>query len=235
MTAPFAALLFDIDGTLLRAGGAGRRAFERALEEHAGPVDGRVAAMKFDGMTDRLIVREALALVGRAWDEATCQAILDRYVEHLPGEIASPGYRVLPGVVPLLEALVTRRTAFGLCTGNVLEGARVKLRHGDLERFFDWGPTGLHGFADDGEARERVVMAAVERIRRALGPALAPDRVLIIGDTPRDISAGHAVGCAVLGVATGNFTRAALQAAGADAVFETLEDPAAWALLLPAP
>jgi phosphoglycolate phosphatase-like HAD superfamily hydrolase len=231
VTPPFAALLLDIDGTLLRAGGAGRRAFERALDEHHGPVDGKIAPMRFDGMTDRGIVREALALLGRPFDEAGCQALLDRYVEHLHVEIGGPGYRVLPGVPALLRSLSARGAAYGLCTGNVVAGARVKLARGGLDGFFDWSPRGMHGFAEDGEARERVVAAAVRRVSAALGREVAPREVLIVGDTPRDVVAAHAVGCPALCVATGNFDVAALRAAGADAVVETLESPEARRLL----
>lgn len=234
MKPPFAALLLDIDGTLLRASGAGRRAFERALGDHAGgPVGDAITTLRFDGMTDRGIVRASLELLGRTFEEAACSAILDRYVEHLRGEIEAPGFRVLPGVVPLLEALSARDAPYGLCTGNVVEGARVKLARGGLDRFFDWGPRGMHGFAADGEARELVVAAAVRRVSAALGRAVAPAEVLVIGDTPRDVFAAHAVGCPALCVATGNFDEAALLAAGADAVVPTLEAPAVRALLGP--
>jgi phosphoglycolate phosphatase-like HAD superfamily hydrolase len=228
----FAALLLDIDGTLLRAGGAGRRAFEAALADHLGaPIDGAVSTLRFDGMTDRGIVRESLRLLGRPFEEAACQEILDRYLGHLGREIEAPGYRVLPGVAELLAGLRTRGAAYGLCTGNVQEGARLKLRRGDLERFFDWGPRGMHGFAGDGEARPLVVAAAVRRIGAALGRPVAAAEVLVVGDTPRDILAAHEVGCPCLCVATGNFDEAALGEAGADWVAPTLEHPSARALL----
>ncbi len=232
MTTAPAAFLLDIDGTLLRASGAGRRAFERALADHAGaPIDGAISTLRFDGMTDRGIVRESLALLGQPFAEAACDAILARYVAHLEGEIAAPGFRVLPGVVALLEALTARGAAFGLCTGNVVAGARVKLRRGDLDRFFDWSPRGMHGFAEDGEARPRVVAAAVRRVSEALGRPVAPAEVLVVGDTPRDVWAAHEVGCPALCVATGNFDEAALREAGADAVAPDLTAPAARALL----
>jgi phosphoglycolate phosphatase-like HAD superfamily hydrolase len=232
MPPTFAAYLLDIDGTLLRASGAGRRAFERALADHAGvALDGAISTLRFDGMTDRGIVRESLAMLGRAYDEAACDDILGRYVTHLTGEIEAPGFRVLPGVVELLESLTARRAAFGLCTGNVVAGARVKLRRGDLDRYFDWTPRGMHGFAEDGEARPLLVEAAVRRVAAALGRPVKPAEVLVVGDTPRDVHGAHAVGCPALCVATGNFDEAALRAAGADAVVPTLETPEARALM----
>jgi phosphoglycolate phosphatase-like HAD superfamily hydrolase len=190
-----------------------------------------IAAMRFDGMTDRGIVREALGLLGRPFDEGGCEALLARYVEHLRAEISGPGFRVLPGVPSLLEALSARGVPYGLCTGNVVAGARVKLAQGGLDGFFDWSPRGMHGFAEDGEARERVVAAAVRRVSAGLGREVPSREVLVVGDTPRDVTAAHAVGCPALGVTTGNFDAAALRAAGADAVVESLESPEARRLL----
>jgi phosphoglycolate phosphatase-like HAD superfamily hydrolase len=233
VTPPFAALLFDIDGTLVRAGGAGRRAFEAALQDHAGAIDGAIRSLRFDGMTDRGIVRESLRLLGRGFDEATCDALLGRYLEHLPGELATSAFLVLPGVVPLLTALAATGASYGLCTGNVEEGARLKLRRGELDGFFDWGPGGTHGFAADGEERHLLVAAAVRRVGARLGRAVAPAEILIVGDTPRDVAGAHQVGCPCLCVATGNFDEAALAAAGADLVVPSLEAPAALELLRP--
>jgi phosphoglycolate phosphatase-like HAD superfamily hydrolase len=230
-TAPFAAFLFDIDGTLLRAGGAGRRAFSRAMEDLAGPVVEPVAAMKFDGMTDRMIVREALALSGLAYDAALAEAILARYLHHLPGQLDSPDFRVLPGAAATLGRLRAAGAVLGLCTGNLALGARLKLRHAGLEGFFDWSPAGLHGFAEDGEARDHLVAAALARVAAALGRAVAPAEVLIVGDTPRDVWAAREVGCSVLCVATGNYDAPALRACRPDAVAESLEHPDAHRLL----
>jgi phosphoglycolate phosphatase len=232
----FPVLLFDIDGTLLHCGGAGRRALERAMEEHLGdavrPEEAWLGGMKLDGMTDRLIVREAMVAVGHPFEEALCDRILDTYAARLEEEIGGPGYEVLPGVPALLEALQARRATYGLCTGNIPRGARVKLARGGLDRFFGFGEAAVNGFATDGEARERIVQAALRRAAAALGRPVAPAEVLVIGDTPRDVSAARAVGCPVLAVATGRFGEAALRAEGADHVVPTLADPGARALLL---
>ncbi len=237
MTAPPPrVLLFDIDGTLVHAGGAGRRALEAAMEAHlegrAGRREAWLGAMKLDGMTDRGIVREAVVALGVAYDEPLCQAILATYVERLPGEIGGPGYEVLPGVLTLLQALATRGTLTGLCTGNVLAGARIKLDHGGLTRFFGFGADDVFGFAEDAEAREGIVRAAVRRAGARLGRPLPPEEALVIGDTPRDIHAAHAAGCPALGVATGRFSVEELRAAGADVVVPTLESQCVRALLL---
>lgn len=227
----YAVVLLDIDGTLVSCGGAGRRSLERALADRCGPCNGALAPLRLDGMTDRLIVREALGLLGRPFDDAGCDGVLARYVEHLRGEIHGPGYAVLPGVTALLEGLAARGAAYGLCTGNIVEGARVKLARGGLDRFFAWEPGAIGGFGADGEARERVVAAAVRRAAARLGRAIDPREVIVVGDTPRDVAAAHLVGCPVLAVATGRFGEAELAASGADHVVASLADPAALRLL----
>jgi phosphoglycolate phosphatase-like HAD superfamily hydrolase len=229
---PWAVYLLDIDGTLVSAGGAGRRAFERAVADRCGPVDGALRELRLDGLTDRLIVRKALEILDRPFDEAFCDALLDRYVEHLRDEILGPGYAVLPGVVAVLEALAARGAVVGLCTGNVVEGARLKLGRGDLDRFFEWGAGAVCGFASDGEEREKLVHAALRRAGARLGRAVAAREALVVGDTPRDVAGAHHSGCPVLAVATGRYAEAELRAAGADHVVPSLEHPDALRILL---
>ncbi len=226
-------LLFDVDGTLVHAGGAGRRSLERVLLREVGPLDHSLARLRLDGMTDRLIVREVLAALGRDFDDALCDRVLEGYVEALREEIEGPGFQVLPGVTELLGTLSRAGAPLGLCTGNVAEGALLKLRRGGLDVFFEWGPEAVSGFAGDGEARERIVEAALRRAARRLGPGFRPTDALVIGDTPRDVAAARAMGVPVLAVATGRFGPAELLQSGADLVLPSLEESAemllAWA------
>jgi phosphoglycolate phosphatase-like HAD superfamily hydrolase len=224
---PRRVLLFDVDGTLVHAAGAGRRSLERVLHAEVGPLDHSLARLRLDGMTDRLIVREVLGALGRSFDDALCDRVLEAYVEALRVEIEGPGFQVLPGVEELLQALAGAGVARGLCTGNVAEGALLKLRRGGLDGFFEWGPEAVGGFADDGEDRARIVAAAVERAARRLGPRFRAADALVIGDTPRDVEAARAVGVPVLAVATGRFGAAELRDAGADRVVATLQESAA--------
>jgi len=232
----FRALLFDIDGTLVHAGGAGRRAVEAALEHHLGhavePQESWLGELKLDGMTDRLIVREAMVALGLRFDAATCDAILASYVENLRTEIHGPGYEVLPGVEALLARSHADSRVVGLCTGNVAAGARVKLARGGLDRFFGWDAEAPNGFAEDGEARELIVAAVLRRTAAQLGAPLAPAEAVVIGDTPRDITAAKACGVPVLAVATGRFGAAELRERGADLAVATLADPEALEFLL---
>ena len=231
-----ALFLFDIDGTLVSSGGAGRRALEAALEAHLGGAVRReepwLGGLKLDGMTDRLIVREAMLALARPFDEALCDRILTTYADRLEQEIGGPGYAVLPGVEALLPALAARGSVVGLCTGNIVRGARIKLRRGGLDRWFGFGEADPNGFAEDGEARERIVVAALRRGAARLGRPLDPAEALVIGDTPRDVAAAQAAGCPVLAVATGRFTVEDLRREGADHAVASLAAPEAQRLLL---
>ncbi|HEY6099821.1 MAG TPA: HAD family hydrolase [Anaeromyxobacter sp.] len=229
---PFALYLFDVDGTLVSAGGAGRRAFERALADRCGHSGPALDGLRLDGMTDRLIARKAMELLGRPFEDAMCDALLERYVEHLHTEIDGPGYAVLPGVFAVLDALRSRGGLVGLCTGNVEEGARLKLRRGGLDRYFDWSASAVFGFAADGEEREKLVLAALRRAEARLGRPVPPRGAIVVGDTPRDVAAAHHAGCAALGVATGRYGEAELRGCGADHVAPTLEHPEALRVLL---
>jgi phosphoglycolate phosphatase-like HAD superfamily hydrolase len=223
-------ILFDVDGTLVHAAGAGRRSLERVLSGEFGRVEHALSGLRLDGMTDRLIVREVLVALGRTFEDSLCDRILESYVVALREEIQGPGFRVLPGVVEVLTDLATAGATVGLCTGNVAEGARLKLARGGIDRFFEWGPDAIAGFAHDGEARELLVRAALDRGASRLGWALDPGDALVVGDTPRDVSAARAHGVPVVGVATGRYGAEELRRAGAHGVLATL-DGAAPALL----
>jgi phosphoglycolate phosphatase-like HAD superfamily hydrolase len=232
----FRALLFDIDGTLVSCGGAGRRALEIAMERHLGdavrPQETWLSGMKLDGMTDRLIVREAMVALGLEFDDARCNRILASYVEALRDEITRPGFCVLPGVERALSGAAGAGALVGLCTGNVAGGARVKLGRGDLDRFFGWDAAAPNGFAEDGEARERIVAAVLERAARLAGDRFTSRDALVVGDTPRDIAAARVHGVPVLAVATGRFGVDQLASEGADLAVPSLEAPEALEFML---
>lgn len=207
--------LFDIDGTLIHCGGAGRNAMERTFADLLGRTD--VGAFNYGGMTDRAIVREAARAAGHHDDDATLDALLARYLGHLETELATGDrFRVLPGVVALLDALLAHaHVAIGLGTGNLEVGARLKLGRGGLWHRFAFG-----GYGSDHEDRGRLLAAGASRGAEKLG--LDRARTVVIGDTPRDIAAGRAIGAEVIAVATGGF--GADDLAHADLVVATLED-----------
>jgi phosphoglycolate phosphatase-like HAD superfamily hydrolase len=213
-------LLFDVDGTLVSVGGAGRRAFVRAAVQVYGPGAAEaLAPIRFDGMTDRLIVRRTCERIGRAYDRAECDRVFAAYVPALQEELAGTPFEVHEGVRPLLDWLAQTGASLGLGTGNVRAGAYAKLAHGGLDHHFAFG-----GFGEDGDTREAILQVALARAAERSGRRVAPDDVIVIGDTPRDMEAARTVGCRAVGVATGRSSCEALLVAGAHHAFATLAD-----------
>ena len=217
-------ILFDIDGTLLRSG-AGKRAMESAMRQlfgTSGDPDHR-----YDGKTDRQIVREVLTWSGL--DDATIDARMPEaeacYVEALRHELANGnGVRLLPGVTALLDAVEGRTDMLlGLLTGNVAEGAAAKLAavEVDMRRFR------VGAFGSDHEDRRELPAIAQQRARHLLAREVAGDALVIVGDTPSDISCGRSIGARAVAVATGRYTVSELAAHAPAAVFADLTDTSA--------
>ena len=213
-------LLYDVDGTLLVTGGAGRRAMRRAFAEVVGHPDA-LEGIHLGGMTDRLILRHGLEIAGRPFEETVVQELIERYLQYLVEELPrSEGYRVIPGVLGSLDHVSTlENTAVGLGTGNVERGARAKLRHGALDERFAFG-----GFGCDAEDRTELLHRGAERGAAILGVPVDEVRVVIVGDTPRDVAAARELGAEIVAVATGAFDAEALREAGAERVFRRLDD-----------
>ena len=216
-------VLFDIDGTILRSGGVGRIAMERALTKVFGSPGS--SEYRYDGKTDRQIVRETMRLEGRSDEEidAAMDQLLEQYVVGLHEEFAS-GKRtvqIFPGVLELLDALEQQSgVTVGLLTGNIVEGAKAKLGAAGI----DFSRFKVNAFGSDHEERPELPGIAQLRARHLLGADIAGNRVVVIGDTPADIRCGEAIGARAIGVATGRYTVDELSEHGAYAVFETLAD-----------
>jgi len=212
------AVLFDIDGTILVTGGAGGVAWQRAFEELHG-VEADIAEHTDAGMTDpeiaAIIFRE---VIGREGSPEERSKAIGCYLKHLPDAVAeSDGYRVMPGIEDLLPRLIEDGVLLGLVTGNIEAAAHVKLARARLNRFFPFG-----GYGSDSADRTEVTKTALRRGEVVSGGALAGDACIAIGDTPRDVAAGHGAGIRVIGVGTGSYSVAALREAGADWALETV-------------
>lgn len=217
MSARPTVLLFDIDGTLLTCGGAGRTAMERAFLERV-PEVSTPPVFRFAGGTDLGIARQYLVQAGREPTLDAMQALLDAYLRHLPTSLAEAStFRVLEGAVALLDRLEGRGYAIGLGTGNHERGAYTKLAHGGLDARFSFG-----GFGSDAEDRAELIRMGAERGAAKLGHARTECRVVVIGDTERDIAAAKAIGAESVGVTTGPIDGTTLANAGADHVFDGL-------------
>ncbi len=219
-------VLFDIDGTLLWTDGAGRRAVHQAMKDVFGtmPADG----LEFDGKTDPQIVRELMRHSGVADDtiDARLPEAIDRYIALLEGELAGADHRdkTFPGVAPLLDSLDGRDDVLlGLLTGNVHPGAMAKLSAVGLahDRFR------VGAFGSDHAARPALPAIARTRAEALLGYAVPGGDVVIIGDTPADMSCGNDIGARAIGVATGRYSVEDLRACRPAAVFQDLSDTVA--------
>ena len=220
--------LFDVDGTLITSGGAGRRALERVFEERFGR-DDACDAFSFAGMTDRAIFRRGLETIGAPAADPDIDALFEAYLPILRDEVANAArYAVHPGIVAALEALEPRPgVAIGLGTGNVEQGARIKLERVELNRWFDFG-----GFGCDAEDRAELIAAGAARGAARLDTPVDACRVVVIGETPKDVAAAHANGAECVAVSTGGATFEALVDCGADHVFPSLAAPGAVEALL---
>jgi phosphoglycolate phosphatase-like HAD superfamily hydrolase len=217
-------VLFDIDGTILLTAGAGRRAILAAL---AGEVDDASAfdRIRFDGKTDPQIMAEMLAAAGQPEPQESprVRALCERYLELLARELDRPTTRttVMPGVHSLLDRLeMEAGVVLGLLTGNLAEGAALKLRSGGIapERF----RVGAYG--SDAAHRPDLPPIAARRAEPIFGRVPRGAEVVIIGDTPADVACGVGIEARALAVATGAYSVADLSACGAHAVFESLRD-----------
>ncbi|HHH27958.1 MAG TPA: HAD family hydrolase [Polyangiaceae bacterium] len=221
-------LLFDVDGTLVSTGGAGGRALRAALraEGYRGE-----ATFSYAGMTDRAIVRRHLAEASVDAIDTVIDAVLERYLVLLADEVERTpveSYIVHDGMMEALDEVESREGfAVGLGTGNVERGARIKLgRVGASDRF------AFGGFGCDAEDRAELIAIGAARGAARLGVSRDACRVVVIGDTPRDVAAALANEAECLAVATGHYDAEALSSAGATYVFESLAVTGAVAALL---
>jgi phosphoglycolate phosphatase-like HAD superfamily hydrolase len=190
--------------------------------------------MRLDGMTDRKIGRILCAAMKHLehpereleslMPEVTLEqidALLSRYLEVLASSIGqSEKFRVMPGVVEVLDALGPDRAVHALGTGNIIDGARIKLQHAKLWDRFPFG-----GFGSDAEERADVIHAAWPKAEKHLGRKCEASEFVVIGDTPKDVAAAHACGFACVAVATGRHSMHELAESGADLVLESLAQP----------
>lgn len=211
--------LFDIDGTLISSGGAGERALNIAVEEIFGEGQS-LTGLEIAGRTDLYITQSLFQKLGIEPEPARISEFLNRYLHHLALQLPQREGRLLPGIVPLLNALRDRPgVVLALLTGNLERGAQLKLQHYGLWHYFEFG-----AYADDSAIRNELGPVAQRRARDRYRHDFAPERTFILGDTEHDIECGRAIGAKTVAVATGNFNCDELALHRPDFLYPDLND-----------
>ena len=214
-------LLFDIDGTLLRAGGAGLLAMKQAMIELHG-ID-QLPDVTVHGRTDYGIVSDIFAPLPVDVDQAR-DAFTSRYCELLAETLPSCDGFVLPNVVELLEHLSQREdVSLGLLTGNMKRASDAKLNYFKLNHYFAYG-----GFGDKHFDRNDVARVAKQAAASHLQDRFTESDVWVIGDTVNDITCARSIGAKVVAVETGGGKRDDLLAANPDRIYQALPDPSSF-------
>lgn len=214
-------VLLDIDGTLIRTGRAGSRAMTRAFEDVFG-IANAFEGVEMAGRTDKWILTDAASRVGVDVSGDNFQRFRERYSARLTDSLRepTPGKGVLPGVRRLLETLDARDDVFAaLLTGNSEEGARIKLQHFDIWKFFRCG-----AYGDDVADRNHLFEVAMQRAVACGAPRVQPSDVVVVGDTVLDVACARAAGARSVAVATGPCDVDTLRKSGADVVVRDLSD-----------
>ena len=207
--------LFDIDGTLITTGGAGKLAFLQTLQE-AFDIDAIDPGVPFAGRTDRGIVADLFDHFNIAQNHRNWIRFTDVYLRLLPGCLASCAGKVLPGIKLFLEKIAQHPDIkLGLLTGNMADGASIKLRHYGLDHYFDFG-----GFGDQHTERDLVAQQALRATHQRWGQSVMGEQIFVIGDTPADIRCGKAIGANTVGVCTGKYSAKELKTEAAKLVIE---------------
>jgi phosphoglycolate phosphatase len=212
-------ILWDIDGTLIRSGGAGKDAMEGALREVFALTDIQ-GEVPYSGRTDCAIARDLLRIHGIDPTPENQRTLQQAYLARLPESLRTRGGHVLPGVPELLRELQQcQNTVLGLLTGNIRTGARTKLGHFGLWDYFTCG-----GFGDDYFDRDDVARMALREVCLHTGRDVDPTEIWVIGDTPHDVTCARAIGAKAIAVATGWHPVDELTACGPDHCFADLSD-----------
>jgi phosphoglycolate phosphatase-like HAD superfamily hydrolase len=215
-------ILFDIDGTLMHSGGAGTKAVESAICEVLGMSCKELGEnnVSMAGKTDPQILKEILEILSVSYDSEMLKEILGKYLSHLSVEIAGSGKRLMPSVIETLDWLGGIGNAhLGLLTGNIKDGARIKLSSLGI-----WEKFGFGAYGSDNEDRNMLLPEALGSFRSLTGQEVTFRDCIVIGDTPRDVECSKPYGAYSLAVATGPYDMDALNNTDADAVIRDLSD-----------
>ncbi len=211
-------LLFDIDGTLIDAAGAGRLSLDLALEHEFSLR--REQHIPLQGRTDLGIFTEYLEQHSIEANAENLQRFRQAYLDQLPRQMHLRPGKICPGVEELLPQLSNDpRFKLGLLTGNSLKSATIKLSHFRIEHWFSFGIYGQ-------QALRRIDLAPeIPNILKTVADKeWTEQQVVVIGDTPDDVALGKAVRARTIAVATGGHPLTELEEAKPCVVLDDLQN-----------
>lgn len=210
-------VLFDIDGTLISAGGAGTRSMNLAFQGLFGIKDA-FKDISMAGKTDPQIMKEGLKLHGFSHMDGNVESMKQMYLQFLHNEINNPFRKLKPGIQDVLNVLHKRDMPLGLLTGNLEKGAKIKLTPFGIYDFFLDG-----AFGSDDEDRDMLLPIAIEKFKQK-GFHISPKDCIVVGDTPRDVQCARIHQAHCIAVATGPYSREDLLNTDADIVLDSLTE-----------
>ncbi|MEE8423109.1 MAG: HAD family hydrolase [Thermodesulfobacteriota bacterium] len=210
-------ILFDIDGTLIHTGGAGTLSMNKAFFELFSIQDA-FKNIPMAGKTDKQIMKEGLISHSLPYMDGNVDLLVKGYLQNLRVEIHNPQRKLKPGIIEVLNVLREKGAALGLLTGNLEQGALIKLEAFDLNEYFLDG-----AFGSDHEDRNRLLPVALEKFSKR-GLSFSAGDCIVVGDTPLDVQCAKVHGARCLAVATGPYTKEQLLNTDADIVFDSLAD-----------
>lgn len=212
-------VLFDIDGTLIDSGEAGTRSLNLAFEE-VFSIPHAFRGISMAGKTDIQIMKEALRRFGLDSENGNIEILCRNYIRHLKYQIENPRRHLKPFIREALASLVEKKDfTIGLLTGNIKEGARIKLSPFGIDNYFSVG-----AYGDDDEDRNRLLPIAVERFMKVYKKEIDYRNCIVIGDTPRDVECAKVHGAVSVAVATGPYPYDTLLNSGADMVLRDMSE-----------
>lgn len=214
-------LLWDIDGTLITTDRAGERALLLAVKEMFNIDLGEKFPVDLHGRTDRIIAKDILEHIAHQYSEELMTKFANAYLRQLVKTLPQGKARVLPGIIEALTAVASHPEIHqGLLTGNLAAGAEIKLSYLGLWHHFSFG-----AYADDSHNRNELGPFALKRAEAQLGRTFTPDNVIVIGDTPHDVTCGKVISAKTVAVATGAYSVAHLEACNPTCTFADFSDP----------
>ena len=211
-------LLFDIDGTILDVRNSGKNAlldaFSQVTGENCSKIDICLA-----GRTDAGIISNIMEMLDI--DRNLKNDIVSQYIIYLEQNLKINNSFIMPGIMEIIN-FISKKDYYvpGILTGNMYDGARIKLEFFELFKYFPFGV-----FGDFHCDRNDLACEALNRLKHLYGEdSFDTKDIIIIGDTPYDIECGKAIGAHTIAVATGPYSFEDLEEKSPDMLCHTLEN-----------